>query len=673
MLTESTYIFFVTTAVLFCLLGIHAFFAIFHDRAVSTAAPIRTLEAVVADIENKRAIRDDIDAELQARRKALANIADIQAEYDATQRQLDELKAEWLQLDERRAEIRRIRDEMETSLAEKTTLDSELAVARADLDGVQDRLVAAEQLFAKLDYMKKEHAELTASLDALRSQVRNLEEAEHRISTMTDQANEIERQIAQLNGQYAAVSAELELTRQQQSAERNATVEARGELTQVSAKVAAAEERSSSIFEEIRKLEDARAKLQAQIARMEEQAGESSGASEESIQDKLKELTIIPPVLLQLREWKERDVENEADAIKRVLEHLRKSGLEYPDRVVKAFHTAMKVNETAQMAVLAGISGTGKSQLPRQYAYGMGIGFLQVPVQPRWDSPQDLMGFYNYIEKRFRPTDMARALYQLDYLNNENSEFKDRMLMVLLDEMNLARVEYYFSDFLSRLESRPAPSRVSDNALRKDAEIELEIPMPKGANAPRIFPGYNLLFAGTMNEDESTQSLSDKVVDRANVLRFAAPKDIKIATLASKDIKPEALSAKRWNGWIRPPKDVEGDTVIQSSMQKMIEIMTAFNKPFGHRLGKSIIAYAANYPRADRGPVVHAPLADQVEMRLLPKLRGLEVQNFEEVFNKLRDFVEKDLHDEALAKAIEDSRDAAVNGSGQFVWNGVIR
>lgn len=53
------------------------------------------------------------------------------------------------------------------------------------------------------------------------------------------------------------------------------------------------------------------------------------------------------------------------------------------------------------------------------------------------------MGFYNYIEKRFRPTDMARALYQLDTINNTKSEFQDRMMMVLLDEMNLARIEYY--------------------------------------------------------------------------------------------------------------------------------------------------------------------------------------------------------------------------------------
>ena len=406
---------------------------------------------------------------------------------------------------------------------------------------------------------------------------------------------------------------------------------------------------------------------------MGEQVGENEYATPESIEEKLKELKVRPPVLQQMAQWKERAGENEAEALKHVMERLRQSGLEYHPRVVKAFHTAMKVNETAQMAVLAGISGTGKSQLPRQYAAGMGIGFLQVPVQPRWDSPQDLMGFYNYIEKRFRPTDLARALYQLDLQNNPDSTFKDRMMMILLDEMNLARVEYYFSDFLSRLESRPPAARVGDKTLRKDAEIELEIPMPKGADAPRIFPGYNLLFAGTMNEDESTQSLSDKVVDRANVLRFAAPRTIHTGTAQGKASEPEALSARRWREWVKTTGDVEKMPLVRENTERMASLMTEFKRPFGHRLGRAILSYVANYPVGDRGAEVHVALADQVEMRLLPKLRGLEVSNCEGAFSALKDFVSRDLQDNVLAEAIQESVQTAEQGSGQFVWNGVTR
>lgn len=708
------------------LVGLHVTLAIGHDRAVTTAAPLRALDDIVGQIESKRSILSDLESELAKRREALLHLADIQSDVDAMARKLDDLNAEWLQLDERRKEVRGVREEMEAHLAEKATLDGELATARADLNAVHDKLASAERLFSQIDQMKKEHEELESKISRMRDEAVALDEAKKRVEVLTSQAQQRERELSQLDGQLAAASAELQLTRDQQASERATIVEIKAELTQHAAALAASTERQRAVLDEIEHLEDRRAQLQAkvshleeqaseiasiaeikaeltqhsaalaasaerqrailhenerledrrsqlqaQVAHLEEQAGDASTPTGDAIEEKLKELKAPPPVLVDMKTWRERAGENESEAIKRVMDRLRQSGLVYHDRTVAAFHTAMKVNETAQMAVLAGISGTGKSQLPRQYALAMGIGFLQVPVQPRWDSPQDLMGFYNYIEKRFRPTDMARALYQLDYLNNHNPDFEDRMLMILLDEMNLARVEYYFSDFLSRLESRPSADRVDNKALRKDAEIELEIPMPKGMGAPRVFPGYNLLFAGTMNEDESTQSLSDKVVDRANVLRFAAPRSIKTAASIGTPQEPEALSAKRWRSWVKPASFVESEATVVSSIEKMVELMGRFKRPFGHRLGRAIIAYVANYPNGTHGRDLHKPLADQVEMRLLPKLRGVDVDH--PSFGELRDFVRGELHDEDLARAIDESVRAAEEGSGQFVWTGVTR
>lgn len=236
--------------------------------------------------------------------------------------------------------------------------------------------------------------------------------------------------------------------------------------------------------------------------------------------------------------------------------------------------------------------------------------------------------------------------------------------------MNLARVEYYFSDFLSRLESRPSRENVGDDALRKDAEIELEI--PKMVNPPRIFPGYNLLFAGTMNEDESTQSLSDKVVDRANILRFAAPKEIKSGQAVDTSIKPCALSYENWRRWVQPASGTSQDREVENALAKMLELMRGFRKPFGHRLGRAIKAYAANYPNWDGAELSHA-LADQVEMRLLPKLRGVETENTEREFSALQKFVENDLNDQQLAEAIGKAREEADASTGQFVWTGVTR
>lgn len=678
MLTGNILILLFAALAVLVLIIIQTTFAVLHDRVVTAAGPTRSLESLETAIADKRMALSDIDNELGERRKALANIADVQADYDATKRQLDELNAEWLQKDERKDEIRALREEIEAEIIQKQAIDAELASARADLDAVHDRLAAAERLFALNDEMKREQAALEAKIAEMRSEAIQLSEAQERVKRLESLSQELGRDVARIEGLQRAVTEQLAQMQETLGVERQATAAAHAEFTQTSAKIASAEEQLRSVEGEITSLEDRRTALLAQVARIENDVAEATGAAgqatEEAVEERLKELKALPPVLSQMQVWKKRAAENEADAVQRVLQRLEQSGLHYDRRIVYAFHTAMKTNDTTQMAVLAGISGTGKSQLPRQYAAGMGIGFLQVPVQPRWDSPQDLMGFYNYIEKRYRPTDMARALFHLDVLNNEKSEFKDQMMMILLDEMNLARVEYYFSDFLSRLESRPPVSRVGDKSLRKDAEIELEIPMPKGMDAPRIFPGYNLLFAGTMNEDESTQSLSDKVVDRANVLRFSAPKTIRTTSQGGVVAEPEALSAARWRSWVKPVSSVEADHMVTDSVDRMVGLMKGFKRPFGHRLGRAIMGYVANYSSFDRTQDLRVPLADQVEMRLLPKLRGIEVEDGNDhAFSELMSFVGDTLQDDHLAKAIEDSIRSAKEGSGQFVWNGVSR
>lgn len=678
MLTGNILILLFAALAVVVLIIVQTTFAVLHDRVVSAAGPTRSLESLENAIADKRMALSDIDNELGERRKALANIADVQADYDATKRQLDELNAEWLQKDERRDEIRALREEIEAEVIQKQAIDAELASARADLDAVHDRLAAAERLFALNDEMKREQAALESKIAEMRSEAIQLKEAQERVQRLESLSQELGRDLVRIEGLQRAGNEQLAQMQENLGVERQATAAAHAEFTQASAKTASAEERLRSVEGDIVSLEDRRTALLAQVARMENDVAEATGgagqATEEAVEERLKELKALPPVLAQMQDWKKRAAENEADAVQRVLQRLEQSGLHYDRRIVYAFHTAMKTNDTTQMAVLAGISGTGKSQLPRQYAAGMGIGFLQVPVQPRWDSPQDLMGFYNYIEKRYRPTDMARALYHLDVLNNDKSDFKDQMMMILLDEMNLARVEYYFSDFLSRLESRPPAARVGDRFLRKDAEIELEIPMPKGMDAPRIFPGYNLLFAGTMNEDESTQSLSDKVVDRANVLRFSAPKSIRTTAQGGVVTEPEALSAARWRSWVKPVSSVEGDHIVTDSVDRMVGLMKGFKRPFGHRLGRAIMGYVANYSSFDRAQDLRVPLADQVEMRLLPKLRGIEVEDGNDhAFSELMNFVGDTLQDDHLAKAIEDSIRSAKEGSGQFVWNGVSR
>lgn len=672
MLTDNTILVLATAGVLILLAVVQLFLATRHDRAVTAAGPIEELSVYEERIKAKQNILDDLEAELEKRREAMAVVADIQAEVDGLRRQKEELLTEWESLRERRDEVAQVRRETEEAVVERQQLETEIAPLRAEYIAIKERLEKAEELLGSIDALKREHSEISTQIEDLRDKKRELEEAEDKVSRLESRASELESANARLEGRNAGQESELGELEARVASEREALASVQTEHGRIDAEIAALNQEARRAKGEIDSLKETRSTLDARLAYLKAEIARKEGRSvdgETGEADPLRELKESPPVITAMKTWNPAPRENEADAIKRVERRLRAKGLDYPARTLRAFHTAMKVNETTQMAVLAGISGTGKSQLPRQYAAGMGIGFLQVPVQPRWDSPQDLMGFYNYIEGKFRPTDMARALWALDELNNDDSE-QDRMMMILLDEMNLARVEYYFSDFLSRLESRPRPLDVGNENERKDAEIELEIPNME--HPPRIFPGYNLLFAGTMNEDESTQSLSDKVVDRANILRFSAPKKIKDGK-AEGTVEPTmALSQQTWESWGRSIASVDSVGRVTGRLEQMVDLMRDFKRPFGHRLGRAIMAYAANYPEVEGGRGVDDALADQVEMRLLPKLRGVEIDMAGPQFSNLINFVERELGDDALAQAIDESMSLAET-SGQFVWSGVTR
>jgi predicted nuclease with TOPRIM domain len=371
---------------------------------------------------------------------------------------------------------------------------------------------------------------------------------------------------------------------------------------------------------------------------------------------------------------------DERQALERARDYIRGRGLLFPERVLHAFHTSLKASEISPLVVLAGISGTGKSELPRHYADGMGIHFLLVAVQPRWDSPQDLFGFYNYLEKRYKATELARALVQFELFNKGNWELpedakiddrSDRMLLVLLDEMNLARTEYYFSEFLSKLETRRMVDEMRDDD-RTRAEIELDMgSLLHGGKSLRLYPGRNVLFVGTMNEDESTQALSDKVIDRASVLRFWRPKKTNPDIVQTQQSKPtngltfEHLTFEQWKGWLR--KDLgpyAGD--VDTWIEELNNALTPIGRPFAFRVDKAIRAYVANYPRWVSNWHKRA-MADQIEQRIFPKLRGVEPDLNQPALQALSRVIDQ-LEDEPLRKAFRESWE----NQPTFLFRGVV-
>ena len=170
----------------------------------------------------------------------------------------------------------------------------------------------------------------------------------------------------------------------------------------------------------------------------------------------------------------------------------------------------------SKLVILQGMSGTGKTSLAHAFGSYTENPSTVIPVQPMWKERTDLIGYYNEFTKRFNETLLLEKMYEANYSAD--------MYITVMDEMNIARVEYYFAEFLSLLEL-PDPN-----------ERFLEVVSDKWATDPRQFVDgrillpKNMWFIGTANNDDSTFAISDKVYDRAMILnldakseRFSAP------------------------------------------------------------------------------------------------------------------------------------------------------
>lgn len=656
-----------------------------QDHEISMAGPREEEAAVTARTNEKRGEYAELEKRISEKSAKLDNISDTAAEHDALIRKRDGILLELSQMSERRAELNNLQDETDKLHNDHLAEEAKLAIAQTKLGEISERLSQADTLDHRISTLRDETVALEARRNELNADVKRLDEAEASLQGMIaqkealhDEMRALARQVSDGRREANETEARTKILTEKLAGNLATLDDLRAETASSSqqrrdneAKVISLEGQCAALSETVRERTARRDALEQEIIEISRSTSGSDNSTAVSADEALREVTKMPAVIALMQGLPDANFASERDALVGVRSAFASSGLRYHQRTLAAFHTAMKVNETTQMAVLAGISGTGKTQLPRQYAAGMGIGFLQVPVQPRWDSPQDLMGFYNYIERQFRPTDLCRALWALDSANRTEAVGHDNMLLVLLDEMNLARVEYYFSDFLSRLENRPRPERVENAVARKDAEIELEI--PGLAHPPKIFPGYNVLFAGTMNEDESTQSLSDKVVDRANLIRFAAPLSF-APTDQNMPIpqNPRALSRSTWNQWQQRELDATSVNIVTESIGRMADIMREIGRPFGHRLAGAIQDYVRLYPDEEgQGDRVKIALADQIEMRLLPKLRGINIDEKSGAIEQLGALA-NDLGDDKLREAIDQSRDQS-EATSQFAWLGVTR
>ena len=172
--------------------------------------------------------------------------------------------------------------------------------------------------------------------------------------------------------------------------------------------------------------------------------------------------------------------------------------LYYTKEIIARFFAGMA---TSKVLILEGISGTGKTSLP----YAMGKFFNKetsiISVQPSWRDRAELLGYLNEFTKKFNETDFLKAVYQAGYSDKPN--------FIVLDEMNLARIEYYFAEFLSVMEMPDV------HEWKIDLVPASEPSDPKLLINGKLFINQNTWFIGTANKDASTFTITDKVYDRA--------------------------------------------------------------------------------------------------------------------------------------------------------------
>lgn len=396
----------------------------------------------------------------------------------------------------------------------------------------------------------------------------------------------------------------------------------------------------------------------------------------ESIEKRIK--NIKRPYIQEFVPRRQEAIIKELDWLEAIRSSIDDYGLQFSYRILCAFHTALKIAEWSPLTVLAGVSGTGKSELPKLYSRFGGINFINIPVQPNWDSQESMLGYFNSISNSYEAQPMLNFLVQSreklvngsDNPEDNYNGLEDTVSLVLLDEMNLAHVELYFADFLSKLEQRRGA---------KSSELpHIDINLGSDIDPYKLSLGRNLLFAGTMNQDETTKSLSDKVIDRGTSIYFPRPNSLhrreKLKVLPE---QANLLTMSTWWKWIKKQSDLSVETIkpYKQLIEEINKYLGADGKALGHRVWQSIEYYMVNHPLvmgldADQHPdeykeALRFAFEDQLVQKVMPKLRGIETRGYakEHCLDPIRELLAKEKLD------ILDDFDKAMRiGHGQFSW-----
>ena len=250
-----------------------------------------------------------------------------------------------------------------------------------------------------------------------------------------------------------------------------------------------------------------------------------------------------------------------------------KPKLYYDIEDIRRFIGALAVTK---LIILQGMSGTGKTSLAYAFGEFLNNKTVVVPIQPMWKERTDLVGYYNEFTRRFNETTLLYKMYEA----NCNEE----IYVTVLDEMNIARVEYYFAEFLSLLEI-PNPDGRNLDVVADRWEDDPKLLQHNG----KLRLPTNMWFVGTANNDDSTFSISDKVYDRAMVLNL----DKKAVPFDAPNAKNVKLSSTHLEDlFARAQREFDISDRNLRRIKKLDEYMVkTFHITFGNRIMKQIRSY----------------------------------------------------------------------------------
>jgi 5-methylcytosine-specific restriction endonuclease McrBC GTP-binding regulatory subunit McrB len=304
------------------------------------------------------------------------------------------------------------------------------------------------------------------------------------------------------------------------------------------------------------------------------------------------------------------------------------NGLYLSNEIKASFYNGLK---TKGFVILAGISGTGKTKIFEKFvkSFNKDNNSIFIPVRPDFKDSKSLLGFYNPLSDEYQSTRL------LDLILEAKDDLKNPYF-ILFDEMNLARVEYYFSDFLSLFESIRDEKGFTKESLKlhnSDSETVKQQGIPKELKLPP-----NIYFVGSVNIDETTNMFSPKVLDRAftiefsvqnfqNYIKFLEENNenndfINISTEFKRELKKDFINSGDYTSIIKDDEFIDVANRYYDDLQYLNDLLPN-NLKFGYRIFDEVISFIYNsensiFQFSDGNEAFDLA----IKMKILPKFHG---------------------------------------------------